>query len=77
MGEGSGLDPVALVAARLEELGLDCGVIDPAAVRADLAERIAQSETLDALVPPGSGPDPTAFDPSWPLGDVVGDDPRA
>ena len=76
MGEG-GLDPVALVAARLRALGLDCEVIDPAATHADLADRIAQSVSLDALVPHSGGPDPTAFDPSWPTTDGAGDDPRA
>jgi len=59
-------DPVELVAARLWELGLDHPAIDPAATAADLAERIAASAGLDALVPQRGGPDPTAFDPSWP-----------
>ena len=72
-----GLDPVALVAARLRDLGLDCEVIDPAATHADLAQRIAQSAALDALAPQSGGPDPTAFDPSWPPTDGAGDDPRA
>ena len=77
MSKGSGLDPVALVAIRMEGLGLDCEVIDPAATRADLTDRIAQSATLDGLLSPSSGLDPTAFDPSWPTGDGAGDDPRA
>ena len=58
-------------------LGLDCEVIDPAATQADLADRIAQSATLDPLLSPGSGLDPTAFDPSWPSTDGAGDDQRA
>ena len=67
-------DPVGLVAARLRALGLDHPVIDPAATHADLAERIAQSASLDALVSKSGGLDPTAFDPSWPAGESG--DPR-
>ena len=55
-----------LVAARLRELGLDHPAIDPAGTAADLAERIAASASLDALVAHRGGPDPTAFDPGWP-----------
>ena len=50
----------------MEALGLDCEVIDPAATQADLADRIAQSATLDGLLSSSTGLDPTAFDPSWP-----------
>ena len=58
-------NPVGLVAARLRDLGLDHPAIDPAETAADLADRIAASASLDALVR-GGGSDPTAFDPSWP-----------
>ena len=75
MDKGGELDPVALVAARMGALGLDCEVIDPATTHADLTDRIAQSATLDALLSPSSGLDPTAFDPSWPPTDGAGDDP--
>ena len=61
-----GAAAVELVAARLRELGLDHPAIDPGETVADLAERIAASASLDALVPGGGGTDPTAFDPSWP-----------
>lgn len=77
MDRDGGLDPVALVAARMVALGLDCEVIDPAATHADLTGRVAQSATLDALLSASSGPDPTAFDPSWPPTDGAGDDPSA
>lgn len=66
MTEGDAANPVELVAARLRELGLDHPVIDPAETAADLAERIEQSASLDALVSESGGLDPTAFDPSWP-----------
>ncbi len=59
-------DPVEVVAARLRELGLDHPCIDPAETAADLADRLAASAGLDALVVAGGAPDPTAFDPSWP-----------
>ena len=59
-------EAVELVAARLRELGLDHPAIDPAGTAADLADRIAASASLDALVAGSGGPDPTAFDPSWP-----------
>ena len=58
-------------------LGLDCEVIDPAATQADLADRIAQSATLDGLVSESPGLDPTAFDPSWPSTDGADADPTA
>ena len=77
MSEGGGLDPVALVAARMRTLGLDCEVIDPEATQADLAARIAQSATLDGLLSQSGGLDPTAFDPSWPSEDGASADPRA
>ena len=77
MGKGHGLAPVALLAARMRALGLDCEVIDPKATQADLADRIAQSATLDALLSQSRGLDPTAFDPSWPSTGGAGDDPRA
>ncbi len=66
MTDGDAADPVELVAARLRELGLDHPAIDPAETAADLAGRIVQSASLDALVSQSGGPDPTAFDPSWP-----------
>ena len=62
------------MAARLRALGLDHPVIDAAATQADLAERIAQSASLDALVSDSGGLDPTAFDPCWPTGESG--DPR-
>ena len=74
MNDGDRCDPVGLVAERLRVLGLDHPVIDPAATQADLAQRIAQSASLDALVSESGGPDPTAFDPSWPTDDS--EDPR-
>ena len=61
--------PMELTAARMRALGLDHEVFDPAATWADLAQRIAQSASLDALVSRRGGLDPTAFDPSWPSGD--------
>lgn len=54
----------------MRALGLDHEVLDPAATHADLAERIAQSVSLDALVSDSGGLDPTAFDPSWPTADT-------
>ena len=66
MSEGEVRDPVGLVAARLQVLGLDHSVIDPAATHADLVGRIEQSASLDALVSEAGGLDPTAFDPGWP-----------
>ena len=66
MTDGDAADPVELVAARLRELGLDHPAIDPAEMAADLAGRIAASASLDFLVSQSGGPDPTAFDPSWP-----------
>ncbi len=66
-------DPVAVAAARLRALGLDHPVIDPAATAADLADRIAQSASLDELLADRGGLDPTAFDPRWP----PGEDPQA
>ena len=63
-------DPVEQTAARMRALGLDPEVLDAAATHADLAERIAQSESLDALLSESGGLDPTAFDPSWPTGDT-------
>ena len=66
MSDAGAGDPVALVAARLLQLGLDHPAIDPAETAADLADRIAASASLDVLVPGSGGPDPTAFDPSWP-----------
>ena len=74
MGDGDPVGPVGLVADRLRTLGLDHPVFDPAAIRADLAERIAQSASLDALVSQSGRPDPTAFDPSWPFEEP--EDPR-
>ena len=65
MTDGAG-EIVELVVARLRALGLDHPVIDPAATHDDLAQRIAQSASLDALVSESGGLDPTAFDPSWP-----------
>ena len=75
MSDGESRDPAGLVVARLQALGLDHPVIDPAATQADLAQRIAQSASLDALVSQSGGPDPTAFDPSWPTDDS--EDPRS
>ena len=66
MTDGDAANPVELVAARLRELGLDHPAIDPAETATDLAGRVAASASLDALVPGSGGPDPTAFDPSWP-----------
>ena len=60
----------------MRALGLDLEVVDPAATHADLAERIVQSASLDALVSESGQPDPTAFDPSWPAEDGAGADPR-
>ena len=68
--DGDAGDPVELVAARLQELGLDRPAIDPAETAADLAGRIAASASLDALVSQSGGLDPTAFDPSWPTGET-------
>ena len=68
MTDGAG-DAVELVAARLRELGLDHPAIDPAETAADLADRVAASASLDTLVSGSGGPDPTAFDPSWPAGE--------
>ena len=65
MTDGAG-HSVELVAARLRDLGLEHPSIDPAETAADLADRIAASASLDSLVAAGGGPDPTAFDPSWP-----------
>ena len=65
MTEGAG-DPVEAVAARLRQLGLDHPGTDLAETASDLADRIAASATLDALVARSGGPDPTAFDPGWP-----------
>lgn len=62
-------DAVELVAARLRELGLDHPTIDPTETAVDLAGRVAASAGLDAVVPGRGGPDPTAFDPSWPGGE--------
>ena len=76
MGDGELRDPVEVVAARLRALELDHPVIDPAATHADLARRIAQSASLEALVSE-SGLDPTAFDPSWPATDETGTGPEA
>lgn len=70
MGDAAPGDPVEQTAARMRELGLDHEVFDLAATHADLAERIAQSESLDALLSESGGLDPTAFDPSWPTGDT-------
>lgn len=67
MNDADAGDAVALVAARLRQLGLDHPAIDPAETAADLADRIAASAGLDALVSHRGGPDPTAFDPSWPI----------
>ena len=61
----------------MRAIGLDCDVIDPEAIRADLADRIAQSASLDALVSETGGPDPTAFDPGWPSEQGAGDHLRA
>ena len=69
MTDGDAANPVELVVARLRELGLDHPAIDPAGTAADLAQRIAQSASLDALVSESGGLDPTAFDPSWPAGE--------
>ena len=66
MTDGDTRDQVERVTARLRELGLDHPAIDPAETAADLADRIAASASLDPLVSDGGGPDPTAFDPSWP-----------
>lgn len=77
MSDGEARDPAGLVAARLRALGLDHPVIDPAATHADLAQRIAQSASLDALVSQSGGMDPTAFDPSWPATDETGARPQA
>lgn len=66
MTDGDAGDPVELVAARLRELGLDHPAIDPTATAADLADRIAASASLDALVAGRGGSDPTAFHPNWP-----------
>ena len=49
----------------MRELGLDHEVFDPAATHADLAERIAQSASLDVLLSERRCLDPTAFDPIW------------
>ena len=68
VGDATPGDPVEQTAARMRALGLDHEVLDPAATHADLAERIAQSESLDALLSESGGLDPTAFDPSWPTG---------
>ena len=69
MSDGDVLDPVGLVAAWLRDLGLDDEVIDPAETQADLAGRIEQSASLDALLSGRGGLDPTAFDPAWPAAD--------
>ena len=61
MSDGGRRGPTGLVADRLRALGLDHPVIDPAATQADLAERIALSKSLDALVSESGGLDPTAF----------------
>ena len=58
----------------MRALGLDHEVFDPAATQADLAGRIEQSASLDALLSRSGGLDPTAFDPSWPAG--VAEDAR-
>ena len=50
----------------MRALGLDHEVFNPEATQADLAERIEQSASLDALLSGSAAPDPTAFDPSWP-----------
>lgn len=63
---GDAGESVAVVAARLRELGLDHPCIDPAETATDLADRIAASASLDALVAAAGQPDPTAFDPGWP-----------
>ena len=76
MSEGEACDPVGLVAARLRVLGLDHPVIDPAAIQDDLADRIAQSATLDLLLSQSGDLDPTVFDPSWPSDVGAGADPR-
>jgi len=68
--DGDAGNPVELVAARMRDLGLNHPVIDPAVTHADLAQRIAQSASLDALVAESGGLDPTAFDPSWPTGNT-------
>ena len=66
MSDGASCNPVEATAARLRALGLDHEVFDPAAIQADLAERVEQSASLDALLSASGGLDPTAFDPSWP-----------
>ena len=76
MGDGAQRDPVELTAARMRALGLDHAVFDPAATRADLAERIEQSASLDPLLSGRGGLDPTAFDPSWPVDAGASEDPR-
>lgn len=70
VGDAAPGDPVEQTAARMRALGLDHEVLDPAATHADLAERIAQSVSLDALVSDSGGLDPTAFDSSWPTADT-------
>ena len=70
MGDDTPGDPVEQTAARMRSLGLAHEVFDPATICADLAQRIAQSASLDALVSESGGLDPTAFDPSWPTGDI-------
>ena len=60
----------------MQALELDHPVIDPAATHADLAQRIAQSASLDGLVSQSGGPDPTAFDPSWPSEPAVVERPN-
>ena len=65
MTDSPSIDPVDQTAARMAALGLDHEIFDPAATHADLAERIEQSASLDALLAGRSELDPTAFDPGW------------
>ena len=76
VGDGVHGDPVELTAARLRALGLDHEVFDPGATWTDLAQRIEQSASLDALLSERGGLDPTAFDPSWPTDAGASEGPR-
>jgi hypothetical protein len=54
-------DPLDALDQRLAELGLDGPEFDPAAIRADLADRLATDASLNALVGPGDPGPSRAF----------------
>jgi hypothetical protein len=56
----------AVAADLLKAAGLNHELVDQVEVAADLAARIAVSNTLDALLERGARPDPISFDPQWP-----------